>query len=468
MFFISIALFFIYGIIKNMKSIDITKNKKMDPKKTSSSSSSDVSRPTENSQSIPFWPMAILVILAIVIAGFVWYYREDVQQPARITTNGQAQNVVQTVNGDSSLNISLSRDIISNGVHDLSNTFFNSETQADTIFKDSFGIAEIDMGQGGITVTANLPNPKSYNRENWVYEVWLVDYANDQELSSETEKRDFRGISHPLFKDTGFMLSLGIMTASSNNDENVQDHFIERTSTNYDFIPYDEIVITLEPDGTGRANTDFDPRPNPVIAISGMIDIPNASRIFESAQESIDTSAARGFAGDIITLGSGIGNGRGVEPITVADGIFQSEQNAKQTFQGSEGTVSLNNDQDSVSVQAYLPDPASIDYRSWKYEVWLVDDEPSQEDSSETGKRSFAGLSHPDFKDKPYMISIGLLESTGELKEGLKKYELHYLAQHYDFTPFDRVVVTMEPKGTVSGTDYDPRPQPIQPLSGQR
>lgn len=179
------------------------------------------------------------------------------------------------------------------------------------------GWATLNLAQGEVTLLAILPadtvipgsGENDPNAGRWVFEGWIADLApphrcgdgtvdeptNEEDffntadptvadetpevpicgsrVSSETKFRGFPGIPNRNFAKTYFPVSQGLLRKVG---PNLGDWalYMGRHKINMGLRPYDVVGITVEPPGTGSRIRDYDPRPNPVVALIGRIPHP--------------------------------------------------------------------------------------------------------------------------------------------------------------------------------------------------
>ena len=184
------------------------------------------------------------------------------------------------------------------------------------------GWASINVPRGEVTMLAILPRntvvPASGendpNAGRWVFEGWLADLAPPHRcpepdpgdatdevdtsddafaaadpsvldetnevpicgsrLSSETHFRGFPGIPNKTFAKTYFPVSQGLLRQVG---PPIGDWALYTLThkINMGLRPYDVVGVTVEPPRTGAPRADYDPRPNPVVALIGRIPHPN-------------------------------------------------------------------------------------------------------------------------------------------------------------------------------------------------
>ena len=187
------------------------------------------------------------------------------------------------------------------------------------------GWAAINVPKGETTFLAILPantvlpgsGENDPNAGKWVFEAWLADLApphpcpaadpvdgteeevsNEEDaflsadveltdetseaplcgsrVSSETRFRHFPGIPNKTFQKTYFPVSQGLL-------HKVGPHigdwalYVGRHKTNMGLRPFDVAGVTIEPPGTGDRLRDYDPRPNPLVALIGRIPHPSVN-----------------------------------------------------------------------------------------------------------------------------------------------------------------------------------------------
>jgi hypothetical protein len=126
------------------------------------------------------------------------------------------------------------------------------------------------------------------------------------------------------------------------------------------------------------------------------------------------------------------------------------------------------NDPLLLDIIMYAPRPYTLGFNGWKYEGWLVDQPPPEMYSSATSVHpAFGGVPHPSLNNSEYPISTGLFRDTGMcLSNGLGIYT-NTFSMDQSAWPYDVVVVTFEPPETGTGMmNYDPRPDPVRPITG--
>ena len=185
------------------------------------------------------------------------------------------------------------------------------------------GWAAINVPKGEVTVLAILPADTVFpgsgendpNAGKWEFEAWLADLApphpcpapitvdgtleeevdNSEDafataapdvpeetstvpicgsrLSSETRFRHFPGIPNLTFQKIYFPVSQGLLKKVG---PRIGDWslYVGRHKTNMGLRPFDVAGVTVEPPGTGDHLRDYDPRPNPVVALIGRIPHP--------------------------------------------------------------------------------------------------------------------------------------------------------------------------------------------------
>ena len=191
------------------------------------------------------------------------------------------------------------------------------------------GWAVINVPRGEVTMMAILPanttiaDESGEHRARLVFEGWLADLApphrcpprdpaeptdSGAELgdariaggtevpdatdvpicgsrrSSETGFRGFPGLINRTFQHTYFPVSQGILHKVGPPLGEWQFYAV-RHKTNMGLVPYDVAGVTVEPPGTGAPLRDYDPRPNPVIALVGRIPRLNAPSSPEGGNE---------------------------------------------------------------------------------------------------------------------------------------------------------------------------------------
>jgi hypothetical protein len=95
-------------------------------------------------------------------------------------------------------------------------------------------------------------------------------------LSSETGFRGFPGFINKTFQHTYFPVSQGVFRKLGPPLGDWQFYVLHH-KTNMGLRPYDVVGVTIEPPGTGARARDYDPRPNPVVALAGRIPHPTPS-----------------------------------------------------------------------------------------------------------------------------------------------------------------------------------------------
>jgi len=152
-------------------------------------------------------------------------------------------------------------------------------------------------------------------------------------------------------------------------------------------------------------------------------------------------------------------------------GMFAEEygKDPQKLFKKAYGYALLDKDFPlRLDITLYAPRPESIGFYGWKYEGWLVDQAPQGRYSSATSVNpGFEGIINPDLDQYDYPVSTGIFRDTGlTLPNGLGVYKNTFYMDQSAW-PYDRVVVTFEPPETGKGMkNYDPRPNPVRPVTG--
>lgn len=152
-------------------------------------------------------------------------------------------------------------------------------------------------------------------------------------------------------------------------------------------------------------------------------------------------------------------------------GIFAEEycKYPEKLFKSAYGYAILDRDFPlKLDITLYAPRPEDIGFCGWKYEGWLVDQGPQGRYSSATSENPrFEGIINPDLDEYDYPLTTGIFRDTGlTLPNGLGVYK-NTLYMDQSAWPYDMVVVTLEPPETGKGMkNYDPRPNPVRPVTG--
>lgn len=213
------------------------------------------------------------------------------------------------------------------------------------------GWAAIDVAKGETTFLAILPAntvvPGSGESDpsagKWAFEAWIADLApphlcpapepidgtgevidNGEDaflssdpdvvaetpeapicgsrVSSETRFRNFPGIPNKTFQKTYFPVSQGLLHKVG-PDIGDWALYTGRHKTNMGLRPFDVAGVTVEPPGTGARLRDYDPRPNPVVALIGRIPHPTVEEgEGESDVSGATTGSARRRAANALSI----------------------------------------------------------------------------------------------------------------------------------------------------------------------
>lgn len=318
-------------------------------------------------------------------------------------------------------------------------------TLAATPFAEGAGLAAvtgdayIDSAAGLIYITLN-PNgaalPAGAVLEGWVVDAGLDGGPGTTNVSDADQMYGvpFGDANLDAFVSSApYALSTGVLTP---DEGGLWSAFF--AVPNYNFSPYDAVVITLESDG----NVDpWDPRPGTPVLI-GMLADAQADTMLDLgamlAEMGMDGDDMMGdMAGLEVALApTPLAEGAGLAGVTGVAQVYSADAHLSIT-------VNLNG--------AALPAGAVL-------EGWIVDaglaggpGVTNAADSDEAFGTPFGDANFDSAVEQaPYALSTGVLAGSGDA------LTLSFDVPGYNFGPYDAVVITLESDGNAAG--FDPRP----------
>src|SRR5690606_27663815 len=97
-------------------------------------------------------------------------------------------------------------------------------------------------------------------------------------LSTQTAFRGFPGLINKTFQHTYFPVRPGIFRKLGPPLGDWQFYVLHH-KISMGLRPYDVVGVTIEPPGTGAKLRDYDPRPNPIVALAGRIPRPTPASV---------------------------------------------------------------------------------------------------------------------------------------------------------------------------------------------
>lgn len=346
-----------------------------------------------------------------------------------------------------------------------------------TPFTEGAGLASVtgrahvvsDAGTVHITLEPNgatLP-------DGTVLEGWVVDAGLDggPGTTNVTDDDEMYGVSfgEPAFDEAveaaPYALSTGVLTPT---DAGTWEASFE--IPNYNFSPYDAVVVTLESDG--NVSSGYDPRPGaPVFAGAIAEGEPAGDMMGESmGEESMDSDMDESMDDESMgedsmsdesmddsmqTEGDDMMGMMGeavevtLEPTPLAENAGLSDATASAIVYSADGTIEITVQLNGTT----LPKGAVL-------EGWIVDagleggpgmtnvTDDDEIYGTPFGEEAFDTL----VESAPYALSTGAVHDN---MDGTLSLSFHIPA--YNFSPYDAVVITLESDGNAS-SGFDPRP----------
>ncbi|MBE0688941.1 MAG: hypothetical protein IH587_02315 [Anaerolineae bacterium] len=303
------------------------------------------------------------------------------------------------------------------------------------------GSAFVQGGDGYISIKLQ-PNGATLP-EGSVLEGWVVDAGRNGgpgvtnvSAADQTFGAPFGDLAFDVLVGAApYALSTGVLSADEMGDWVVSFHI-----ANYNFSPYDAVVITLESDG--NAGTGWDPRPGAPVFVADI-----------AMGEAVDAVDFMSMMGDEM-MGGDMMEPMGARETTLA----ATPLAANAGLEGLTGTGTFYSDGGStVSITinlngATLPEGTVL-------EGWVVDaglfggpGTTNANDGDEGFGTPFGDASFDAAVEAaPYALSTGALADNGD---GTLTVTFHISG--YNFQPYDAIVVTLESDGNADG--FDPRP----------
>ncbi len=344
------------------------------------------------------------------------------------------------------------------------------------------GWAHVRSDEGSVHISLT-PNGATLP-DGTVLEGWLVDAGLDGGPGT-TNASDADEQYGPAFGDPNlgaaaaaapYALSTGVLTPTDTGTWELQ--FVV---PNYNFSPYDAVVITLESDGDSHMG--FDPRPGtPVFA--GMIadgepagDVMMADGSDSMGDESMgdDTMNDENMGGD--TMGDENVNDSNMGADSMNDTNTDGGDSMNDQMMGSvevtleptplaenaglvgiSGTAEVYSDEGSITITvnlngAALPDGTVLE--GWVVDAGL-DGGPGTTNASDADEAYGTPFDNPEFNtlvaSAPYALSTGVVHDNMD-----GTLTLTFDVPAYNFSPYDAVVITLESDGD-SYMGFDPRP----------
>ncbi|MDE0609079.1 MAG: hypothetical protein OXH77_04090 [Anaerolineaceae bacterium] len=305
------------------------------------------------------------------------------------------------------------------------------------------GNATFDSSRGSIFI--NLHPNGAELPEGVVLEGWVVDLGRFAGHGYNASVAD-QGYGPPfgnlamdvLVSAAPYALSTGVIQLDTTGNWSLDFHI-----PNYNFSPYDAVVITAESDG--NAGQDWDPRPGAPFFSAGM------------REDNAELSEA---FGEVFAMVGPAEAAETRDPIEVILGPTPLAANA--SLEAASGSATLYSDGSSaIDFSIHLNGSAGPE-GCLVLEGWVVDaglfGGPGESNSSVSdeaygppfGDVESVGL-NAAVEAAPYALSTGVAADRGD-----GTFSASYRIPGYNFGPFDAFVVTLESDCNAEG--FDPRP----------
>ncbi|MCE2488897.1 MAG: hypothetical protein J4G17_02860 [Anaerolineae bacterium] len=308
---------------------------------------------------------------------------------------------------------------------------------------DVTGTATFNSASGSLFI--NLIHNGAKLPEGTVLEGWLVDPGRFAGPGSNASVAD-QGNGPPfgnlamdvLVSAAPYALSTGVIQLDSAGNWSLDFHI-----PNYNFSPYDGVVITAESDG--NAGDSWDPRPGAPFFTAGM------------TRDNAELSEA---FGEVFAMVGPATTADAREPIEVTLGPTPLAANAN--LEAASGSATLYSDGSSaIDFSIHLNGSAGPE-GCLVLEGWVVDaglfggpGTSNSSDSDEALGPPFGDVQMVGFnaavEAAPYALSTGVAADNGD-----GTLSASYSIPGYNFGPFDAFVVTLESDCNAEG--FDPRP----------
>ncbi len=281
--------------------------------------------------------------------------------------------------------------------------------------------------------------PEGAVLEGWVVDAGLDGGPGETNVSDDDEEYGVAFGSEDFdaaVEAAPYALSTGVLTP---NDEGNWEVIFD--IPDYNFSPYDAVVITLESDGNDAMG--FDPRPGTPVFAGAIADGEPAEEMMMGDEEEMmgdgDEMMGDMMGGvEVVLETTPFAEGAGLADITATSLVYSDDGSI-------EITINLNG--------AELPEGAVL-------EGWLVDagldGGPGMSDVSDNDEMYGTSFGSEDFdalvESAPYALSTG---AAYDNMDGTLSLSFHVPA--YNFSPYDAVVITLESDGNTTG-GFDPRP----------